>query len=148
MHRGTSDAAPLLATIKTEEFGWTATITFPDGGSPPVTMENVSDQMFYTKWPVQVRALEGRELVWEYEHPAYGNNSILLLDAGTSEQLGSANDNYLELSVELSEAAVGELVIMGTAVQIMLASLMLNDMTIAVEGPEGAERWEYQEPNW
>jgi hypothetical protein len=25
---------------------------------------------------------------------------------------------------------------------------MHNDMTIAVEGPEGAERWKYQEPNW
>jgi hypothetical protein len=70
------------------------------------------------------------------------------LDAGTSEQLGSANDNYLDLSVELSEAAVEELVIMGTAVQIMLAILMHNDMTIAVEEPEGAERWKYQEPNW
>jgi hypothetical protein len=44
--------------------------------------------------------------------------------------------------------AVEELVIVGTAVQIMLASLMHNDMTIAVEGPEGAERWKYQEPNW
>ncbi|KAF7330160.1 hypothetical protein MSAN_02466000 [Mycena sanguinolenta] len=150
VYRGVDDSAPLLATIRTRNYSWTAIITFSEALVPqrePVTMDNVGSG-FYTKWPVKVRALGDRELFWEYEHPVQGDNNILLLDTATGEELGNSNDNYLALTTELPEDAVEELVIMGTAVMKMLSSLMHNDMCIAAEGPDGAQRWKYQEPNW
>ena len=156
VHKGADTSAPLLATIKiAKEYSWEAEITFPstgDGDAPaltPITMDNIAaDTPFVTRWPVKVRALGGRELDWEYDHPAQGNDPMLLTDPATKEVLGEANDNYLSLLQELPEGAVEELVITGTASQIMLAWLMHNDMTIAAEGPEGYTQWHYQEPNW
>jgi hypothetical protein len=49
---------------------------------------------------------------------------------------------------ELPESAVDELVITGTAAQILLARLMHYDMTIATLGPGGHDHWKYQEPDW
>ncbi|KAF8204153.1 hypothetical protein K438DRAFT_2014858 [Mycena galopus ATCC 62051] len=149
VHRGADESAPLLATIRTLEFRW-STITFPEGNPPrdAVSMKNTGGQGFYSKWPVTVRALGDRQLFWEYEHPVQGDNSILLLDAETGEELGSANDNYLMLTKELSQEAMDELVITGTAVQVMLVHLMSSDMTIAVKGPTGTKLWKYQAPDW
>ncbi|KAF7337785.1 hypothetical protein MSAN_02252400 [Mycena sanguinolenta] len=125
------DSAPLLATIKTAQYSWTAIITFSEALVPrrePVTMDNVGSG-FYTKWPVKVRALGDRELFWEvYEHPVQGDNNVLLLDTATGEELGNSNDNYLALTTELPEDAVEELVIMGTAVIKMLSGFMPPDM--------------------
>ncbi|KAF7347273.1 hypothetical protein MVEN_01482400 [Mycena venus] len=116
------------------EGDWTATITFLEGEL--VTMENVAEQPFSTKWPVKVRELGGRELCWEYDHRRMATTACCWWIRQLGETLGSANDHYLELNTELPEAAVEELVI-------MLAGLMHNDMTIATDGPAGAERWKY-----
>ncbi|KAK7063683.1 hypothetical protein R3P38DRAFT_9102 [Favolaschia claudopus] len=152
VHRGLGDSAPLLATIRTAEYSWTATITFPEDGNGTTRnsflMENVGSGIFHTKWLVPMRALNGREFAWEYTHPAYGDDSLWLRDNVTEEVFGDSNDNYMALSKELPREAVDELVITGTAALIMLAGLMHNDMTIAVEGPAGAAQWRYQVPGW
>lgn len=109
-------------------------------------MDNISDIGMSNRWPVNVKALNGRELHWEYGHPVQGHRDMNLEDPITKEILGDANDNYLSLRVP--EKALEELVITSTAAQIMLAGLMHNDMTIATEGPEGCAQWKYQRPNW
>ncbi|KUJ24225.1 uncharacterized protein LY89DRAFT_727257 [Mollisia scopiformis] len=153
MYRGAGESAQLLATIETGAHSWEASITFPQddrimAAPEPITMENISDEGMSTRWPVKVQALGGQELHWEYEHPAVGDRDLRLEDPLTKDELGNANSNFLSLSEKLPEAAVEELVITGTAAQIMLASLMHNDMTIAADGPEGHAQWKYQEPEW
>lgn len=144
IHKGTDISAPILATIKTDpDKSWSATITLTDGRE--IVMANTAEGTFATQWIVKV---QGREVSWEYEHPAMGDNCMYLVDRETGEVLGNANDNYLSLHREFSEVMAEELVITGTAAQIMLAPLMHNDMTIAVDGPEGREEWRYQVPGW
>ena len=154
VHKGADASAPLLATIKTEKYSWKAEIAFPSTGDSAMacqtslTMDNIAEEDFTNRWPVKVLALGERELHWQYQHPVQGNRPLYLEDPVTKEVLGDSNDNYLALRRELPEAAIEELVITGTAAQIMLAGLMHNDMAIAVEGPEGRSQWKYQERNW
>ena len=154
VYRGADASVPLLASIKTNGFGTDAEITFHTapggskiGASNPIKMVNTAGD-FSHRWPVKVSALGGRELLWEYEHPAYGNNDVYLTDPATKEVLGDANDNYMALRKEMPEDVVEELVITGTAAQVMLAPLMYGSMQIAAQGPEGRERWKYQDPNY
>lgn len=100
------------------------------------------------RWPVKVKALNNLELHWEYEHPVEGNRDLRLEDPITGEEYGHANDNYLSFHGIVPQAAIEELVISETAAQVMLMSLSHNDMSIAVEGPAGAEQWKYQVPRW
>jgi hypothetical protein len=155
MYRGADASAPLLATIKTEEYGWDAEITFSEAtngratvASDSIMMENISEGSFKNIWPLKFRALGDRELHWKYEHHAIYNTCLFLIDPATQEELCESNDNYLILKQELPEAAVEEIAITGTAAMFLLAGLMHNDMTIASEGPDGCIRWKYQEPNW
>ncbi|KAH8803535.1 hypothetical protein F5884DRAFT_509028 [Xylogone sp. PMI_703] len=153
VYKGADPAAPLLATIQVKDT-FDAEITFPNKESGdiatrnPILMENIAQGGFTTRWPVKVRALGDRELQWEYEHPAFGDNPMYLKDPVTGEILGDANDNCLTLNSELPEEAVKELVITGTAAQVLLVHLMGNDMKIAAQGPEGRSQWKYQEPDW
>ncbi|RFU30150.1 hypothetical protein B7463_g6186, partial [Scytalidium lignicola] len=136
-----------------EHLALDAQIIFPSANGSEIAakksimMENIANEGFSNKWPVKVRALGDRELHWEYEHPVFGDRSMYLIDPATKEILGDANDNYLALHQELPKMAVEELVITGTAAQILLAPFMHNDMSIATCGPEGRGQWKYQDPN-
>jgi hypothetical protein len=78
VHKGADASAPLVATIKPEEYSWKAKITFPStgdtamAGQSPMTMDNIADEGFTTRWLVKVLALGDRELQWEYQHPVQG----------------------------------------------------------------------------
>lgn len=109
-------------------------------------VNTVSD--FSHRWRVQVSALGGHELLWEYDHPAIGNNNVLLTDPVTQEVLGDADDDYMALRKEMPKDVVEEPLITGTTVQVMLAPLMWGSMEIAAQGPEGRERWKYQDPDY
>ncbi|KAF8851574.1 hypothetical protein BDZ45DRAFT_808210 [Acephala macrosclerotiorum] len=153
MYKGAGPSASLLATIETSLHSWAAKITFAEPASgngataqEAIVMDNISDMGMSNRWPVNDKTLNGRELHWEYEHPVQGYRDMNLEDPITKEILGDANDNYLSLRVP--QEAIEELVITGTAAQIMLAGLMHNDMTIATEGPEGSAQWRYERPNW
>jgi hypothetical protein len=104
VHKGAGPSALLLATINTDDIAWYANITFhtttgdiEPAAWNPISMDNTAEESFTNRWPVKVRALGGRELYWEYEHLAEGNNSMYLVDVATREVLGDANDNYLAL---------------------------------------------------
>ena len=98
-----------------------------------------------SRWVVRVSTLKDRELWWEYTYPVQGNNDVELRDPATGELLGTANNWRLELCQELPKAAVEELLITGTAALMALVSLGPMDLQIAMEGPEGHEKWERQE---
>lgn len=154
VYRGAEASVLLLATIKTNGFRSDAEITFhrAPGGSGleapnPIKMVNTAGE-FSHRWLVKVSALGGRELLWEYDHPAEGDNNVYLTDPATKEVLGDVNDNYMALRKEMPGDVVEELVVTGTAAQVMLVPLMYGSMKIAAQGPEGRSRWKYQDPNY
>ena len=155
VYQGADASAPLLATIKIGHFS--AEITFPHSPSTdcnrsprnPITMYSSAKVAYSCCWVIHVHSLENRTLNWEYEHPAYGDNYAYLRDPATGEYFGHANDNILGFYGQMPEAVVEELVIFGTAAEMMLVgALSHNDMSIAMMGPEGRENWKYQDPNW
>ncbi|KAK7063690.1 hypothetical protein R3P38DRAFT_9265 [Favolaschia claudopus] len=105
-------------------------------------------QGYLSAWPIELRALGGRKMSWEYEHLAEGDNDIMLFDSETGEEIATANDNYLVMNKELPYDAVHEAVVTGTAALSMLMHLMRQDLVIAGMGPEGAGLWREQVPGW
>jgi hypothetical protein len=143
LYRGSGEAAQLLATIKTnKDEAWEARITLPDlpdgSGRESIIMDNITGEGMANRWPVKVRTFSNRELHWEYVHLAIGDRDLRLEDPITKEEFGHANSNFLSFHGNVPEEAIEELVITGTAAEIMLAPLMHNDMSIAVDGPEGS----------
>jgi hypothetical protein len=148
LYSGAHASAALLATIKTADFSWSADITIPQStGDRTITMSNTSAGGFQNIWPIMVETLNGRELCWEHTHPVEGDNDLYLLDPATKEVMAHGNDDFLSLDKELPEEVVAELVITGTAAQIMLSWLGNNHLGIAAQGPEGSDQWKYQDPS-
>jgi hypothetical protein len=112
-----------------------------------VRMENTAEETFSNRWPVNIRALGGRELHWEFEHSVDGCNCIYLTDPATEKTLGDAQGNYLALHEVFQKEAVTELAITGTAAMVLLSGFMQNDLSIATQGPNGLDNWKYQELN-
>lgn len=106
-----------------------------------IVVDNITDKGMANRWPVKARALDNRELHWEYQCLAIGGRGLRLEDPVTKEEFGHANVNFLSFHGNVPEAAIEELVISGTAALIMLAPLMHDDMSIAIEGPDGHEQW-------
>lgn len=75
----------------------------------------------------------------------FGNHNAYLTGPATNDVLVDADDNYIALYKEMPKGVVEELVITGTAAR---APLMYGSMQIAAQGPDGRERWKYQDPEY
>lgn len=98
--------------------------------NPTLKMENIEESFPFCR-PVKLHTPGGRELHWEYTHPAFGDECMYLTDPATNVVPGDANDHYLALHQEMPEAVVvvEELAVTGTAGQMLLADLVHNDLT-------------------